>query len=169
MQRLFFITFLAAASLLTTTAAHSQSKNKWSFDNSIPGVHIANTTNAAKAVVGIYCTIALDGCEAYLAPNLGCEEGVNTPMMVNSPVGALAVTGKCTKLGTTRILVIDEFDDIISAFESGGEIGFAMPMDGGQFTVVRFSTAGATQAIKAARTRPAASEAPTKLKSIETL
>lgn len=49
------------------------------------------------------------------------------------------------------LFVVEEFDAMMSAFESGGEIGFAMPLASGQFRVVRFSTAGATPAIKAAR------------------
>lgn len=62
------------------------------------------------------------------------------------------MTAVCTVIGKDKYYVLDDFEVSIQAFESGGEIGFAMPMANGKFHVVRFSTIGATPAIKAART-----------------
>lgn len=60
-------------------------------------------------------------------------------------------------------MIIDEFELMITAFESGDKVGFASPLKSGQFQVVRFSTVGATAAIKDARnppSRPATSPKP---------
>ncbi|GAC1425464.1 MAG: hypothetical protein NVSMB6_26080 [Burkholderiaceae bacterium] len=41
---------------------------------------------------------------------------------------------------------------MLRAYESGVEIGFAMPLESGRFRLFRFSTAGAVAAVKDAQT-----------------
>jgi hypothetical protein len=78
-------------------------------------------------------------------------------MMINSAVGAFAITTTCTEIkGSTlkNMQVITEFDRAQAALESGGDVGFVLPLASGQFRVVRFSTIGATAAIKNAMLLP---------------
>ena len=83
-------------------------------------------------------------------------------MMINSPVGAFPVTTTCAKFpGPEKsppdvMNVITEYGAARAAFESGGTVGFVLPLQSGQFKVLRFSTVGATAAIADAMTLPAA-------------
>lgn len=97
---------------------------------------------------------------AYIVTSSACTPGAKYPMMINSAVSAAAVTTECAKLqginpsrGDTYN-VFSEFGVVRSAYESGGEIGFAIPLESGAFRVLRFSTKGATQAIRGAMTLP---------------
>jgi hypothetical protein len=142
----------------------------WVNDNNIPGVQIARVTNPQGATAGIVCDLSSESCDAYVATSTSCEEDALYPIMINSPVGAFPITGKCLTLGKVQVLVIQEYGSAIGAYQSGGEIGFALPMASGLFKVFRFATAGATQAIDAARTRPAPSKTgKRRLRSEETL
>lgn len=161
---------LIAAIILVATPLQvfSQSFAKWRNDNSITGLQIAKITNSTSSTTGVLCYLKSETCSAYLVVDAICEEDVTVPLMVNSKIGALPISAKCTKFGESHYLVINEFDSIIQAFQGGGEIGFAMPMESGQFKVVRFNTIGATEAIAAARKPPAQSKK-SRLKQDESL
>lgn len=163
MKLLIFI-FISMASINSS----AQSSDRWRNDNTIAGVQIAKVTNSTRSTVGVICSVDVDSCDAYLAIDVTCEQEVVTPMMINSKIGAFPVTTKCTKMGESQLLLITEFDRVIQAFQGGGDVGFAMPMESGQFKVVRFGSTGATAAIKSARQLPA-KQSPRRLKSEENL
>lgn len=151
MRKIIALCFVALA---LNGAAYAQSTALWSVDRSVQGYQIAKVSNALGNTTGLICDLS-DGCYAYLNPDVTCQEGAVTPLIVHSAVGAYPLIGRCLKFDEgVYLLTIDEFDAMVEAFQSGGEIGFAMPMAQGQFKVVRFSTAGATAAINAARTPP---------------
>jgi hypothetical protein len=119
----------------------------------IAGLQIAKSSTG-NAVIGVVCVVEADSCHAYIGTDSTCNEGQRVPMLINSAVGAVQVTTQCTKIGGFLYNIIDEFDSAASAFESGGVVGFALPLASGEFRVIRFSTRGATHAIRDARTRP---------------
>jgi hypothetical protein len=122
----------------------------------VAGVQIANTSNDTGSTAGVVCNVAKDSCLAYVRlPTVDCQDKDEYPMMLNSSVGAAPLTATCTTWGDSKYYVFDNFSITVQAFESGGEVGFAMPMAGGQFRVIRFKTIGATAAIKEARQPPA--------------
>lgn len=118
------------------------------------GVQIASTTNDTGSVTGILCNTDKEACVAYISLTITCEEGHFYPLMSNSSVGSFIFTSTCTIFRGAKYFVLDDFENAIQTFESGGEIGFAMPMASGHFRVIRFGTAGATAAIKEARKPP---------------
>jgi hypothetical protein len=134
----------------------------WTFDNSINGLQIARTSNGEESYTGVMCAIASDGCYAYIASDTECEIGVVYPMMLNSAIGANTLELECEEIGNFKILIASDFEVMIRAFESGSEIGFALPMKSGKFHVTRFSTAGATAALRAARTKAELTKKPAK-------
>jgi hypothetical protein len=150
-------------------SAQAQAQDVWINDNSIPGIQMAMVVNAQRSVAGVVCNLGTQSCDAYVATATSCEEDALYPMMINSPLGAYPITGKCLTLGKHQVLVIVEYASAIQAYQSGGEIGFALPMASGAFKVFRFSTAGATAAIEAARTAPEPKQKPTSRRSEEML
>ncbi len=155
-------------SILASTAYAQQAV--WINDNSLPGYQFARITNAEGSTAGYVCNIANKACDAYLFSGASCEEGELYPLMVNSPLGAYSMTAKCLTLGKYQLLIMVENKSAVEAFQSGGEIGFALPMASGAFKVFRFTTAGATAAIEAARTLPTKTPPrPKKTRSVETL
>lgn len=153
MKRLINNLLVSFALLLSGSAAGQQAitYGHWVMDNSVTGFQIAKTINENAAATGVFCSLETQSCDAYITLDVGCEDGEPYPMMINSSLGAYSLTTKCMHIGKLKFFVASEFESMIQAFESGGEIGFAMPMQNGQFKVVRFSTVGATPAIKQAR------------------
>lgn len=147
---------------LSAATAHSANE-LWSLQF-IGDFQIARVLNDAGLATGVICSLESQYCRTYVIMPATCTVGANYPMMINSPVGALPISTTCFDLDGQKIYVIDQFDNTISAFESGGEIGFAMPLDNGKFTVARFSTRGASLAIKQARTNKRESAPPPKPK-----
>lgn len=167
---LIAVVVFAVVGLLVMQVAHAQTT--WRNDFSIDGLQIANITNGQGSAAGVLCNLQANTCNAYISLNASCEDGVTTPMMINSPLGTFPVIATCVTIGGSQFSIIAEFDSAVSAFQSGGEIGFAIPLKNGQFQVVRFSTAGATAAINAARQMPLTTPArggSTKLKADEIL
>lgn len=141
---------------------HARQVGDWDLDFSIEGIQIAKVVNASGTALGILCTLGVDKCVAYLAlSDMTCSPGKSFPMMMNIATGATNLSARCEKLEVQRVvhmLVLDEFSAFTSAVESGGEIGFAVPLDDGKFQVMRFSSRGAVAAVRAARSRPTGSE-----------
>jgi hypothetical protein len=158
MKRLIILWALAAEMSL----AQSVSYGDWYVHKEVADIQIANTSSGT-AVAGVVCVVSAGKCSAYLGTDTPCAEGVETPMVINSALGASAVTATCTALGNQKYNIFAEFGSVKDAFESGGIVGFAMPLRSGEFRVVRFNTRGATAAIRDAMTSPHGSrDSPTK-------
>jgi hypothetical protein len=163
------LTCLAFVGLCTSHSALAQTPNRWHVDKSLSGFQIAKVVNSGNSAAGIICNLTNEACDAYLTTDVGCEEDEKIPLMINSSIGAFQITAKCMIFSQIKLLVIVEFDNAIQAFESGGEIGFAMPMISGQFRVIRFGTVGAKVAINSARTRPEKKPTTRRLRQEESL
>ena len=109
---------------------------------------IAKTVNDSGSVVGMICSPNGNNRSPYLPLDISCEDKSVNPMMMNSKTGSLPVAATCSKIGEALFLIFNDYQSIQYAFESGGEIGFAIPMADGKFKVVRFSTTGAIPATK---------------------
>jgi hypothetical protein len=117
-------------------------------------VQIAKTVNVEGAVSGVMCFKSSKSCSAYFVTVSNCEENARYPVLVNSSIGAATSPATCVKSGDKNIMVLDNFDDVVRSFEAGGEIGFALPLASGKFSVLRFNCSGATAAIRQARALP---------------
>jgi hypothetical protein len=148
-------TLLCAVCALCAAVVRAQpvSYGDWNVHKELADIQIANTLSGT-AVAGVICVVSAGKCSAYLGTDTPCSEGVQTPMLINSAVGASVATATCTTLGSQRYNVFAEFANVKDAFESGGLVGFAMPLRSGEFRVIRFNTRGATAAIRDAMTNP---------------
>lgn len=149
----------------TPFIAHSQAVGDWRVDRGTE-MQVANTMNESKAITGVVCFTQSKSCNGYVIFPFSCEIGGRYPMMINSATGSLQITTTCVDLGGTKVNIIEEFEALKTAFESGGEIGFAVPMGNGRFNVVRFSTIGAVPAIKAAMTFQSSTTGKGKIESL---
>lgn len=151
----FLAALVAWTSLIgaSPVAAQKYTLGQWEVNKDLANIQLAITrTGDYQALV--FCVISANGCEAAVNLGVQCDEGEKYPLLINSSVGAFHMNGTCEKFGTSKVLTLDNFDSAVSAFESGGDVGFVAPMASGQFRVVRFSTAGGAAAIKAARSLP---------------
>lgn len=123
-------------------------------------MQIASTENDAGATLGIICFNDAERCRAFIITTNSCRDGSEAPMMLNSAAGSASITTTCRHFPDkgdgkiTMMSVVNEYDRIRDALESGGLVGIAMPMENGAFRVLRFSTGGATLAIKDAMRLP---------------
>lgn len=149
---------LCLASISATPQETSYQVGDWLVNKKISGVQIANvSTESGQATAGILCFVSTNSCIAYLHTGNKCEIGATIPMMINSPVGAFHITTECKDMPGTPsgfINVVNEFGNAKEAFESGGEVGFVIPLKSGEFRALRFSTKGAVAAIRNAMTSP---------------
>lgn len=107
----------------------------------------AFTANSSGSIFGLLCLAANDVCSFYVFPQTTCEEGDASSILINSDAGALAAAIKCVKIGDTYYSFIQETSLVQDAVMKSKNIGIAIPMEGGQFKVVRFSLIGANSAI----------------------
>jgi len=127
-------------------AAKSTRYGRWTVD--IEGDWVeAWTDNESGSEFGLLCS---SDCMIYLDFRTTCEEGHDYPAMINSDPGALSITMRCHHYEDRQIFITEATEEYIDMVERDGEIGFAFPLDGGQFRVVRFSTRGGYEAIVAA-------------------
>lgn len=151
----------ALIALCFSTSSFSQNVvniGDWTVNKSMEGIRIASTATGEGSVVGILCNEASGNCFAYVIfNNIACEIRATYSLMINSAVGAYPVTTACSQIEGSdlkNLQVFNEFERVKMALESGGDVGFVMPLASGQFRVIRFSTKGATAAIKSAMALP---------------
>lgn len=151
-------TFLLYCLLTFATSAFAQkSTDIWEAVTDAPDIRIAKIFNESSSTAGVLCIPSSKICSAYIGADFTCTEKARYPLLVNATTGANLLTTTCVIFNKIPYLLFDDVDleVVINAFESGSEVGFAMPMQSGQFKVMRFSSAGATAAIRIARTIPA--------------
>src|SRR5581483_11273653 len=104
--------------------------------------------NDSGSTFGFFCYG--DSCTFYVDTNVRCAEKSKTPMLINAESGSTYVVSVCVHLpsGDGRVRYVNTIldTDVLKAISSGTIIGFAFPLEGGQFKVVRFSLNGAMRA-----------------------
>lgn len=139
--------------------AEKQIIGDWVLDIQ-PGLSEAYTGNNSGSTFGFLC--GTESCSAYLDTKDTCDEGVNIPMLINAESGSAYVLAKCAHIpqgGSVRYIAVIEDKQIATAISSGVAIGFAIPMQSGEFKVVRFSLDGALRATDLAVSAVKASKA----------
>lgn len=123
----------------------------------------AATVNDSGNVLGQYCYPGEGSCIYLLGMRTSCKEGSKYPVLVNSDKGSLQVQVLCSgrQQGNLYEYVFTEFDKIDDVVMTAYRVGFAVPLEGDQFTVIRFSLIGSNEAVAkllenaASRTVPA--------------
>jgi hypothetical protein len=135
-------------------ASAGQRIGAWEVSLVAEDMQVAQTVNSAGSLAGVLCFISTNACSAYISSDVACEEKAKYPLMINATTGANLSMSTCITVKNAQFLMIDNFAATVAAFESGGEVGFAIPLEGGKFRVLRFDCAGATAAIRQARANP---------------
>lgn len=125
--------------------ADKQRVGDWTLDTRA-GFSEAFTGNDSGSMFGFLCS---DTCIFYLDTGTQCHENGKIPMLVNANSGSTYVMSTCVhfRVGNgIRYVYSIQDKDIVTAISSGNIIGFAFPLESGEFKVTRFSLNGALTA-----------------------
>lgn len=108
----------------------------------------AYTANDSGSSLGLFCGGST--CVFYLNPNLNCQPNSKNSALMNSATQSASIAMQCTLVGKHYFQMLDPFEQVLGAVKSGGHIGFAVALQGGAFSVYRFSLNGALPALQRA-------------------
>ena len=108
----------------------------------------AYTANDSNSSLGLFCGGTT--CVFYLNPNLNCQPNTKNAVLMNGSTVSAAIGMQCTLVGQHYFQILDPFDQVLNAVKAGGNIGFAVALQGGAFSVYRFSLNGALPALQRA-------------------
>lgn len=132
------------------STAQAQSFGTWDTGTVDSGDALyATTGNDSGNLLGQYCFPADGSCFWLLGMSTGCKEGDQYPVLSNSDAGSAHLEVLCsTQLdnGLYRYVFTD-FDAIDNIVTKGLRAGFAVPLQGDQFRVVRFDLRGSNRAV----------------------
>lgn len=106
----------------------------------------AYTANDSGSSLGLFCGGST--CVFYPNPNLNCQPNSKNAVLMNSATQSASIAMQCTLVGKHYFQILDPFEQVLSAVKSGGHIGFAVALQGGAFSVYRFSLNGALPALQ---------------------
>lgn len=137
--------------MLFASVSQSASSGDWTYGRNDDGSWFyAYTMNDSGAVLGEWCSAGTGNCAWMIGTTTGCEQDSSYPILANADMGsapiAISCSGKIAGTDLTRYLFTN-FKDIESLVRKSQRIGFAMPMQAGQFKVVRFSLSGESNAV----------------------
>lgn len=110
----------------------------------------AATFNDTGSAFGQFCFQSNQSCIYLIGLNTSCEIGSKYPVLINTDVGTSVQEIYCDgqlEKGSYRYAFTD-FSEIDELIKTASRIGFALPLKGDQFKVIRFSLEGAATAIK---------------------
>jgi hypothetical protein len=147
------ILICCALALLLTSRVHAQTFGSWAVGVSGSSLYAA-TVNDSGNLLGQYCFPADGSCFWLLGMKTSCNEGDRYPVLANSDAGASHMEVLCSaKLdnGMYRYVFTD-FDKVDAILSKGSRVGFAIPLDGDQFRVVRFNITDSNSAVARMKT-----------------
>ena len=150
MIRVFLATLLVLLSLLLQGQALANEKiayQNWVVEIG-PETTEAYTANESNSSLGLFCGGTT--CVFYLNPNLNCQPNTKNAVLMNGSAVSAAIGMQCTLVGKHYFQILDPFDQVLNAVKAGGNIGFAVALQGGAFSVYRFSLNGALPALQRA-------------------
>jgi hypothetical protein len=145
-------TALAVGSLVFSyTVAAEDRSGDWIYGNTDKGdTYYAYTINDSGAVFGEWCSITTGSCSWLIGLSAACEQNSSYPILANTDGGSASVTiscgGKVADLNLSRYQFTN-YKNIEGILNSATKVGFAFPMQAGEFRVVRFSLSGEQDAI----------------------
>jgi len=150
-MRCFINRFILLSSLLAVfSLAHANDKiayQNWAVEIG-PETTEAYTANESASTFGLFCGGTT--CVFYLKPNLNCVPNTKNSVLMNTGITSAALGMQCTQIGQYYFQILDPFDVVLNALKTGDSIGFAVALQGGAFSVTRFSLQGALPAIQKA-------------------
>lgn len=152
MRRLFFA-WIVVLGCLSALAGHASADDRaehgdWTSQFQ-DGMGEATTHENGMATFGMLCVD--NACRYYFANNIDCDVGITYPLMVTTSQGALSVNAVCESMesanGAVLLYWFPETDTLNDAFSKTTSLGFAFPLQNGQFKVSTFSMDGYNDAI----------------------
>ena len=150
MIRVFLATLLVLLSLLLQGQVLANEKiayQNWVVEIG-PETTEAYTANESNSSLGLFCGGTT--CVFYLNPNLNCQPNTKNTVLMNGTAVSASIGMQCTLVGKHYFQILDPFDQVLNAVKAGGNIGFAVALQGGAFSVYRFSLNGALPALQRA-------------------
>lgn len=142
---------------LSLLSWHAVAGEKLAYQNWVvedgPQTVEAYTANESKSSMGLFC--GGNQCSFYLNTNLQCQPETKYSVLLNSTAVSAAIAMKCTQVGNHYFQILEPFEVVLNAIQSGETIGFAVAVNSGAFVVTRFSLAGANEAVARAITQAA--------------
>lgn len=122
-------------------------------DNS--GDQIAGTlSNDGKSYLVSRCFRNLKKCAIVISAPTKCEKDSEYPMLINSNDGSHHATGICSFNEDKYEYILMPYNTILKLIDKdNGTIGFAMPLESGEFRAYRFSLLGAKKALSDMHTK----------------
>lgn len=152
MRSIFFYLVRGAALLLVLLAGSVFANEKIAYQNWVvdmgPETTETYTANESNSSLGLFCGGTT--CVFYLNPNLNCQPNTKNTVLMNSSAVSAAIGMQCTLVGMHYFQILDPFDQVLNAVKAGGNIGFAVALQGGAFSFYRFSLNGALPALQRA-------------------
>jgi len=148
------IKLIAKFLVLLTVLMHGQvfANEKIAYQNWFveigPETTEAYTANDSNSSLGLFCGGTT--CVFYLNPNLNCQPNTKNAVLMNGSTISAAIGMQCTLVGKHYFQILDPFDQVLNAVKAGGNIGFAVALQGGAFSVYRFSLNGSLPALQRA-------------------
>lgn len=150
-MRLLILLFTFLFSI--TSVAYTRQFQDWTTDvgSDYAESYVHNDTGS---IMGFYCTST--GCMTYFELlNVTCKNSQITQLLVVTNKDSLHANGTCVVLSlNNKIRYVHRIDlpDIVTLMQQGSFISIAMPLEGGQIKVGRFSLAGYKEAVYLAST-----------------
>jgi hypothetical protein len=129
-----------------------QANEKIAYQNWVVDIGLetteAYTINDSNSSLGLFCGGAT--CVFYLNPNLNCQPNTKNTVLMNGASQSASINMQCTLVGKHYFQILDPFDQVLSVVKAGGNIGFAVALQGSAFSVYRFTLNGALPALQRA-------------------
>lgn len=137
--------------LLIAPAAwgYERTFNDWVAGIADSDTHAALTESDSGAAFGQVCVPSLDQCIWIVNFDSSCKSGDRYHALINSDHGAESVELICDRRldGGSYRYFLDDFDAIDNLVRNSSRFGIAIPLEGDEFLVLRFSMRGANAAV----------------------
>jgi hypothetical protein len=144
----FLITVLA-----TALPAHAQVIGDWVVDVKSPSAYSAVTMNDSGHTFGEFCDLEEGNCYWLIEMSSSCEEGAMSPVLANSDGSAVNLELLCMGRleGGNYAYAFTDFDEVDRLVRHSEKLGFAVPIAGDQFTMVKYNLRGTADALSIMR------------------
>lgn len=146
----------AAVAAIVATAAPGRTEGltvgPWTIEVADPALVYALNMNDAGSGLAQTCLPKIDSCVWTLLMSTACEEGATYPILANSDAGASHLEVRCNgRFGSSdmSMYAFADFQAVDRIVRSARRVGFAVPLQGDQFRVIRFSLDQAEAALGA--------------------
>lgn len=121
----------------------------WAF-NKDETSSITYTTNSSGSTLAYVCMFSSKQCIFYYSSETSCDDKQKSNILISSSIGSFSAETMCQRREKTEpylSIINGDYSLFLDAVTKGDIIGIAMPLENGQFRVIRFSLKGARQAI----------------------